>query len=476
MFARVFIVLIVIYCACGKNPAIRVIVSNKGLQYAGHAAAGWIQDKLEQVTLPNITGEIRWFAHIGYTLTGITIRKCDFPEPSFEFYQGLSALKMSIKGLNVALTGDWEAHWAFIKGGGSFDMALFGVDLVSIVQLGRDAGGHLSLTSVNCSAKIDDIDIYFYGNRSWLIRRFEHQFKKSIRDQIEALSCRAVDDLIANLECHLKDMKVYFQVNQELILDLPLVGLPIVTASSLHLGLKGEFYSVKVPKEPPFVALPFDIPEQPAYMLSVGLSEFTVNSASFSYFSDDLLQVFIKDSMIPPSSPVRLNTTSMGQFIPQLPKMFPDLLMTLQIYARNTPIFSFRSGAVALTSSGAVKAFAIQPNATLTPLFKLHVDSDFSGKAWVADGRLKGLVTMDNLTLTLAETEIGTFKTVALQELAQKIIEAAVLPPLNAELARGFALPRTKYAQLVKSVLTVEKGFVAFRSDAQLLENDTIFS
>lgn len=59
----------------------------------------------------------------------------------------------------------------------------------------------------------------------------------------------------------------------------------------------------------------------------------------------------------------------------QLPKMFPDLLMALRVYATYFPVFSFRSGAVVLSSSGAVKAFAIQRNATLTPLFNLHVVS-----------------------------------------------------------------------------------------------------
>ncbi|XP_077371260.1 bactericidal permeability-increasing protein isoform X1 [Festucalex cinctus] len=477
MFPSVVVVLSFILCACGENPAIQVTLTNKGLQYGRHAAAGWIQEKLEQVTLPDISGQIHFgfLFHIIYTLSGITIRKCDFPEPSVEFYQGFSGLKTSITGLNIALTGGWEAHCGFMHGGGALDMALFGVDLVSIVQLGRDDGGHLSITSVNCNCQMGDIDIRFYGNRSWLLRLVEDHFKNHIRGQLEAMICPAVDEVIANLESHLKDLKVNFQVNQDLTLDLPLIGLPVVNASSLHLGLKGEFYSVKSPKEPPFVALPFTIPEQPSYMLSVGLSDFTVNSASFSYFSADLLQVFINDSMIPPGSPVRLNTTSLGPFIPQLPKKFPDLLMALQIYARNIPVFSFHSGAVMLNSSGVIKAFAIQPNNTLTPLFKLYVDSGYSGKVWIADGRLKGSVAMDNFTLSLAATEIGPFKTDALENMLRMQIEVAVLTQLNEKLATGFALPRTMHAQLVKPVLTVEEGFVAFSSDVELLENDTIF-
>lgn len=62
--------------------------------------------------------------------------------------------------------------------------------------------------------------------------------------------------------------------------------------------LKGEFYSIKTHTEPPFVAQPFTLPEQPDQMLSVGISEFTLNSASYGYFSAGQLQALINDSMV----------------------------------------------------------------------------------------------------------------------------------------------------------------------------------
>ncbi|XP_057714387.1 bactericidal permeability-increasing protein [Corythoichthys intestinalis] len=477
MLPSLVMLLTLIYCTSGENPAMQVILTNKGLQYGKHVTAGWIQETLEHATLPDISGKINFafLVNIHYTFSGVTIRKCDFPEPSVEFYQDTSGFKMSITGLNVAFTGGWEAHCWFIHRGGSFDMALFGVDLVSIVQLGRDTDGHLSLTSVNCTAETGNVDLHFYGERSWVLRHLESRIKDRIKDQLPTMICSALEEVIANLENYLKDMKVNFPLDEDVTLDLPLTGLPLVEMTNLQLGLKGEIYSIKSPKEPPFQAQPFTVPQQPGYMLSIGLSDFTANSASFSYFSSDLLQAFINDSMIPPFFPVRLNTTSMGPFIPQLPEMFPDLMMLLQIYATDIPMFSFHSGAVMLSMQGAVKAFAIQ-HTRLAPLFKLHVNSNFSGKAWVADGRLKGSVTMQNFTLSLRASEIGPFKIDGLKNLALALMQIVVLPQLNDKLATGFALPRTLHAQLVNSVLTVEEGFVAFSSDAELMTSDTIFS
>ena len=59
----------------------------------------------------------------------------------------------------------------------------------------------------------------------------------------------------------------------------------------------------------------------------------------------------------------------------QLPKLFPDLLMELSVSARKVPMFSFLPGEVQLGLPGMVTAFAVQNNATLTPLFKLQAVS-----------------------------------------------------------------------------------------------------
>lgn len=74
---------------------------------------------------------------------------------------------------------------------------------------------------------------------------------------------------------------------------------------------KGEFFSEKTRADPPFEAQPFTMPEQQAFMLSVGLSEFTLNSASYVYYSYGVFQRFIDDSMV--SRPGRRKAEKTGQ-------------------------------------------------------------------------------------------------------------------------------------------------------------------
>lgn len=466
MLPSLIIVLTLTTCTYGENPAIKILLTNKGLQYGKHEGAGWIQDNLKRVTLPDITGRIMG---VQYTLTNIKISQCDFPEPSVEFSPDVTGFKSSFPGLSVALKGDWKTRFGFIHYGGTFNLALFDVSVMSVVGLGKDADGHLNVTSDNCSAQVGDVMIQFYGGASWIINRFVKHYKERIRGELEAKICPLVEQYTASLEGHLQAMNVSFEVFEDLDVDLRLTDFPFINASGLHLGLKGEFYSNETHEDPPFKPQPFTLPEQTGYMLSVGLSQYTVNSASYGCYSAGHLQTVINDSMIPPCSPVRLNTTSLGPYIPQLPKLFPaGLLMSLLVYARDIPMFNFQPGAVKLNFLGAIKASAIQANSSLTPLFTLNADLEFSGKVWISGGKLKGCVAMDNFTLTLAASEIGPFKTDGLENLVKMGMKMVVLAPLNEKLAKGYDLPRMKHGELVNTALNVEEGFIAISSDAEV--------
>ncbi|XP_072223374.1 bactericidal permeability-increasing protein [Leuresthes tenuis] len=471
MLPSVIVLLMLLSCTCGENPAIQVILTNKGLQYGKHAGVGLIQEKLEKVTFPDINGDINiGIGKIYYTLTGVTITKCDLPEPSVEFFQNSTGFKTSISDLSVALTGNWQARFGIIHDSGSFNMAIYNVGVTSVLELGRDANGHLSVTSDSCYAQVGNVDVNFHGGASWIFNPFVHHFKGHIIENIQRRICPVVRESIGRLEYHLQAMNVSFDVDQVLTLDLPLTNLPIISASSLKLGLKGEFYSIKTHQKPPFVAKPFILPEQPGYMMSLGLSEFTLNSAAFGYFSAGALQALINDSMIPPLSPVHLNTSSMGMFFPELPKRFPGLLMNLQVCAREAPVFSLQSGAVGLGVQVVAAAVAIEPNGTQIPLFKINADSKVSGKLWITDELLKGKVMLDNLTLTLVSSEVGTVKIDVLENAVKTGMKLLVIPHVNEKLNKGIVLPRMKHAQLVNSVLKLEEGFIALSSDAKMLQ------
>ncbi|XP_047463023.1 bactericidal permeability-increasing protein isoform X2 [Mugil cephalus] len=472
MFPSVIVLLTLFSCTHGENPAIQLTLTNKGLQYGKHMGAGWIQEKLENVTFPDISGKV---LGISYTLTGMSVQKCDFPEPTVEFTANVTGLKASISGLNIALSGWWRTRLGIIHDGGSLNMAVFNVDVTHEVELGKDPDGRLSVSTVDCAASVGDVNMDFSGGASWIFRSFVRYYKSHVKDEIQRNICPGVQAHMKELESHLQAMNVSLDVDEILSFNFSLTGEPVSDGSSVNMGFKGEFTNFHTHEDPPFDAQPFTMSKQPGYMLTIGLSEYTLNSASYGFYTDGLLQTLINDSMIPKFSPVRLNTTSMGEFIPQLPKLYPDLLMTLQVYATQAPVFSLQAGVGKLGVLAAVKTSAIAKNGTKIPLFNLNLGLKFSGKMWTSGGNLKGSMMMDNLTLSLASTEVGKFETVALENLMKQGMKMVVLPSLNAKLGKGIMLPRMKKAKLVNSVLKMEKGFVEISSDAQVYLKDGLF-
>lgn len=47
--------------------------------------------------------------------------------------------------------------------GGTFNLAVFNINVNSAVELGRDPAGRLSVSTVSCDAQVGDVDMQFHG-------------------------------------------------------------------------------------------------------------------------------------------------------------------------------------------------------------------------------------------------------------------------------------------------------------------------
>uniref|UniRef100_UPI003AAB4960 bactericidal permeability-increasing protein-like n=1 Tax=Centroberyx gerrardi TaxID=166262 RepID=UPI003AAB4960 len=467
MLSSLVLLLILTAHSYRETPAMKLILTKKTLQYGSQLGTQWMRQKVQSVSIPQVQGSVSLglLGNVDYVLSGMTVTRCILPEPSVQFDEGTTGLQTAVTGLSIWVRGRWNTHYGLIHDGGSFDLSLSNIRMSSAVKLGSDYMGHLTISSAFCSAQISGITINVQGGGSPLFKPFVDRNKGQIKGQIEGKICPEIRRLVEDLTQHLTAMDVSVSVSHNLIMELPLTSAPSVQSSILHLDFKGEFYNAQHHTEPTFQAKPFTLNPHGDYMLHLGLSEFSVNSASYAYFSAGLLQAQINDSMIPPSSPFQLNTSFFGVFIPQLPKMFPNMLMGLHVVAREVPMFRFTSDEVDLGLLASVKAFAIHPNKTLVPLFKLNVNSSFVCKVFFSQGKMRGSAMMNTVTLALASSEVGIFQTTSLENVMKIGMKMMFLPKLNAKLSEGMVLPSFHQFHLDNPVVKVEVGFVAISSD-----------
>ncbi|XP_048048696.1 bactericidal permeability-increasing protein [Megalobrama amblycephala] len=447
-------------------PALKTLLSEKGLGGVSQMMSVRIQSELKSTAIPEVRGGIDiWIGTVDYDLSNMQVVECSMPDPSLVFVQG-TGVSVTVSQLSLGVTGSWATQFGIIHDDGSFDLAVYNVQIYTLLQLGDDAG-RLSITTVSCSADIGDVDIQFHGGASFIFQPFVSSFSGKISDMIREQICPATQQAINELEIKLQEIPVNVPVGQYIYLSIPLTSSPAVTDQSFELDIKGEFYSRSSPSEPPFSASVFDVQYAENSMLSLAASEFLVNSAAYAFLRSGVLQINIRDDMIPKSSPIHLNTSQFGAFIPQLSTLYPNMEMQVLLYASETPLFSFSSGVIDVHVPAAAKFSAVKPDGALVPLFTLDVDCSFSGSALIDKENLTGAFEMKNLTLTLGSSEIGDFKTDSFQRVLVIAVKMFVLPKLNAALKIGFLLPTLQGLSLINSQLLIKNGFVVIFTDVQ---------
>ncbi|KAG9270191.1 bactericidal permeability-increasing protein-like [Astyanax mexicanus] len=452
--------------------ALQAVLSQKGLEKVAHWSTDWLQNELSSIELPEVRGGVNiGIGTVHYVLHDMSIQRCDLPEPSVAFSEG-TGVSLQVSGLSIAISGHWNTQFGVIHDSGWFEIAVYTVNLNTVLQLGSDEE-RLSISTIMCSADVGSVQVNFHGGASFIFQPFVDIFSGQIANEIRVQICPALEKGIDVLERHLAAVPVALKVDPYVFMNISLTDSPLVEDSGLGLNVTGEFYSISSPSEPPFSPDYFDLTWQENFMMSLGASEFCVNSAAYAYHTAGALQIRITEDMIPKASPFHLNTSAFGSLIPQLPKQYPDMPMELQLYTSETPLISFSKTVTSVRLLASVKAFAVKPDSGTVPLFRLDIESSFSAKAYIEKVLVKGALEMKNLTVTLGATEIGQFSITPIERALTLGMKAFVLPKVNAQLSEGIQLPFVKGFGLKNAVMAIEDGFVAVAADISGPDDNT---
>ncbi|XP_062319884.1 bactericidal permeability-increasing protein-like [Osmerus eperlanus] len=449
------------------NPGVKVKLTEKGLEYGREIGMASLQKKLKTIRVPDLSGSER-VAPIGrvkYSLTGMQIVNLGLPKSVLGLVPG-TGVSLSIGNAFLNLHGNWRVRYLkFIKDSGSFDLGINGLTITTSIAIKSDETGRPAVSSVNCVTDLGSATIKFHGGASWLYNLFSSYIDKALRNTIQKQICPLVADAITDLNPQLKTLNVLAKVDKYAEIEYSMVESPAISKSCIDFGLKGEFYNIGAHQEPPFSATPFSLPPQINNMLYIGISSFTTNSAGFVYNKAGALSLYVTDDMIPPSSPIRLNTRTFGAFIPQIAKRFPGLMMKLLVKTAKEPIITFEPNNVTLQATGTVTAYAIQPNTTLSPLFVLNMEASVSARVYVTGMKLAGAITLNKIQMTLGTSYVGDFQVKSLDNIFLMVLKVAVIPKVNARLERGYPLPSLGKMNLVNTQLQVLKDYMLIGTD-----------
>ncbi|XP_059186264.1 bactericidal permeability-increasing protein-like [Centropristis striata] len=451
------------------NPGVQVKLTEKGIEYGRQLGMASILQKLKTIKVPDISGtqKVSPIGKVQYSLTNLHIVDVGLPKSMVDLVPG-TGVRLSIGNAFINLQGNWRVKYLrIIKDSGSFDLNVNDLTITTSVAIKSDETGRPSVSSVNCAATVGSASIKFHGGASWLYNLFKSFVDKALRNAMQKQICPLVGEAVTDLNPHLKTLNVLAKVDQYAEIEYSMVSSPTVSNSSIDFSLKGEFYNIGKHQEPPFSPTAFSMPPQINNMLYIGMSAFTANSAAFVYNTAGALSLYITDDMIPHSSPLRLNTRTFGTFIPQIAKLYPGLMMKLLVKTVKNPIITFQPNNLTVQALCTVTAYAIQPNATLSPLFVLNLETSVSARVFVSGMRLAGAVTLNKMDLTLGTSYVGEFQVRSLDNIFQMVLKVVVIPKLNVQLAKGYPLPTLGKMKLVNTDLQVLKDHVLIGTDVQ---------
>ncbi|XP_068578225.1 bactericidal permeability-increasing protein-like [Cebidichthys violaceus] len=459
----------VIPVTLSTNPGVKVKLTAKGLEYGRQLGMASIQKKLKTIKVPDISGtqEVPVIGNLRYSLTNLQVVMVGLPKSALHLVPGMG-VRLSIGKAVIRLHGNWRFEYLrIIKDSGSFDLSVNDLTITTSLAITSDTTGRSAVSTVNCAATVGSASIKFHGGASWLYNLFRKSINKAIQNALQKKICPLVTKAVSDLNPQLKTLNVVAKVDQFAEIEYSMVSSPTVSTSSIELGLKGEFYNIGKHQEPPFSPTAFSLPPQTNNMLYIGLSAFTADSAAFVYNKAGVLNLYITDDMIPQGSPIRLNTRTFGNFIPQIATRFPGLMMKLLVKTVENPVITFEPNNATVQATCTVTAYAIQPNATLSPLFVLNLETSISARLFVSGMRLAGAVTLNKMDLTLRTSYVGEFQVGALDNFFQMVLKAVVIPQLNVELAKGYPLPALGKMKLVNTQLQVLKDYMLIGTDVQ---------
>ncbi|KAK6479472.1 bactericidal permeability-increasing protein-like [Huso huso] len=459
------------------NPGITGRITQNGLEYGKQIGMAVLQQKLKSIKIPDMSGKekVSPIGKVRYSLTEMQIVSVSLPKSAVGLSPGTGVV-LSIGNAYISIKGNWRVKYLrIVKHHGSFDLSVSGLTISAGIGVSRDETGRPTVSSASCSTSIGGVRIKFHGGASWLYNLFSKFIEKALRKALSDKICPLVSDAIGGLNPHLKTLNVLAKVDRYAEVEYSLVSPPVITKNYIDLDLKGEFYNIGQHHEPPFTAPPFSLPEQASSMLYIGVSEFTLNSAGFVYYSAGVLNTNVTDDMIPKSSPLRLNTQTFGVFIPQASQLkfpfffiaqsYPNMSVKLIVQATQQPHATMQPSNVTVEVMGSIAAYVIKPDSTLAPLFVLGMKASTSANLLISGKKLVGSVTLNGVGLSLQKSYVGPFQIQSLQTVLQLALKSAVLPKVNELLKEGFPLPTIDKMNLVNAQIQILKDYVLIGTD-----------
>jgi len=339
-----------------------------------------------------------------------------------------------------------------------------------------DNNGLPNVGASGCSANVQISNIDFHaGLLGDLLNLLTGLFKGHLESSLNSEVCNVVNNYINNdANAILDKYTLTLPINAPAPYNIAeavftLTDTPTVAASYLSVDMTGEVVNTAHPTNPPYQAPnlpPFDAANA-NHMVQLFLSPWIVETGAYVFYQANLMSATISSSMIPASSPIKLNTSDFSVLAPLLYKEYPDMGMSIDLSVDGIPAMiaattglnvtmPLRFGFNVLSPKGTEPAFVL--NCTLATALDATIDNTYPTSVV---GQMRYLAC----PLEFVSSTVGAVQAGLLAGLIDVLIPSVALPAINKVLEKGFPLPVVQGLTFVNPELVFGAGYLLVATD-----------
>ncbi|KAI6654702.1 hypothetical protein LOD99_2581 [Oopsacas minuta] len=450
-------------------PGARIVLTQTGLDYLTEIGLPYLQSALDTtINIPDQSGE-KFLIY--YELSNIQIWGIHL--------KGLSAILgsngLTLKGtdLSIKMRLDYSFTFLVIHESGSIEVDISDGDLSQTILAKRDENGHPILQSDGCAIHVSGVNLEFTGWLDGILNLISGILDDLVEDYLDNNGCSRLSSVIEDdLNPLIQTFQTEANIEEFIEIDYSLVDNPLFTDLELQVDLKGEFVSVKqYSVEPPFSAPP--IPELTEFsrMAYLMVSTYTANTAAFAYQEEEFLHINIAPDTLPAKVDIPITTVLFQDLIPAFYNKYPDMNLTLNMYATKPPILKVTPGEARLQGSGIIEFAVYDANCdnAIVHAFSLEVDGSTEvevGLKQVAGAtNVTGKIESLDLEVSILDTEVGTINATKITDLIRLLGNSLIIPLVNSFAGVGWPIPAIDGIELEDTELILRNDYILIGTD-----------
>ena len=464
----------IIFASLGAadNPGGRIVITRNGLNYLSQEGMQYLKTYLHtaHIDVPDQKGGIS-ICH--GALTNIIISGIHFDEFSVEL--GPNGLTLKATDLTISGSLDYSFNCVIYESG-SIDFGVSDGSLSLTLLVQRDDDGHPTVETDSCSISISKVNIDFSGFAAKILNLFDGMINGIIKLVLDNNGCSIISDLIKNdLSPIVQKYQTSIDIGYLVEIDYSLVDEPIFSNVDLQVDIKGEFLSVRPDYEkPPFQAPPIPQITEFSRMAYLLISSYPANTAAYVFYEEGFLHFNETPTHLLPANKIiptiGITTVLFQDLIPEFYNKYPDMNITLNMYATSPPFLKVTPGEARLQGSGVIEFAVYDTNCdnAVVHAFSLEVDGSTEVKVGLYQTagatNVTGEVESLDLEVTVQDSEIGFINATEITDLIHLLVESLALPLVNGVANVGWPIPN-KWVELVDSEITLGDGYILIGTD-----------